>query len=43
MSTKIELWTQQSKKVKELLFDQQRLTAKKDILSKNMVQKLKYF
>ncbi|MFW5736767.1 MAG: DUF3841 domain-containing protein [Halanaerobium sp.] len=29
MSTKIEIWTQQSKKVRELLFKEQRLTVKK--------------
>jgi hypothetical protein len=29
MSTEIELWTQQSEKVKNLLFEQQRLTVKK--------------
>jgi hypothetical protein len=43
MSTKIELWTQQSKKVKELLFDQQRLTVKKRYIEQKYGSEAKIF
>jgi hypothetical protein len=43
MITKIELWTQQSKKVKELLFAQQRLTVKKRYIEQKYGSEAKIF
>jgi len=43
MSTKIELWTQQSKKVKDLLFNQQRLTVKKSYIEQKYGSEAKIF
>lgn len=43
MSTKIELWTQQSKKVKNLLFNQQRLTVKKSYIEQKYGSESKIF
>jgi hypothetical protein len=43
MSVKIELWTQQSKKVKDLLFKQQRLTVKKRYIEQKYGSEAKIF
>ena len=43
MSTKIEIWTQQSKKVKDLLVKQQRLTVKKSYIEQKYGSEAKIF
>jgi hypothetical protein len=43
MSTKIEVWTQQSKKVKDLLVEQQRLTVKRSYIEQKYGSEAKIF
>jgi len=43
MSTKIDIWTQQSSKVKDLLFKQQRLTVKKRYIKQKYGSEAKIF
>lgn len=43
MSTKIEVWTQQSKKVKDLLVEQQRLTVKRTYIEQKYGSEAKIF